>query len=155
MASEPETGSPSDLPHSLSDTERSTARYLFAISVLSESDTDRITTGELRAYLDVAPASVTEMVSKLDDRGLVEHEKYRGVRLTDRGDAFATEAGWRFCVVSTFFESALGTTVDDETAFAIGVVLPKDGVFRLRDLVDSACLGLCPASDDDSERCVT
>lgn len=92
------------------------------------------------------------MVSKLDDRGLVEYEKYQGVVLTDQGDALATEAGWRFCVVSTFFESVLDMTVTDEAAFDIGFVLPKDGVFRLRDLVDSNCLGLCPASDDDSKR---
>lgn len=154
MASEPRTGIASSLPHSLSDIERSAARYLFAISALSESDSNRITTGELQEYLDVAPASVTEMVAKLDDRGLVEYEKYQGVMLTDQGDALATEAGWRFCVVSTFFESVLDMRVNDETAFDIGFVLPKDGVFRLRDLVDSACLGLCPASEDDSNRCM-
>jgi Mn-dependent DtxR family transcriptional regulator len=154
MASESETGTSSSFPHSLSNTKRSAARYLLAISVLSESDADRITTGELREYLNVAPASVTEMVSKLDDRGLVEYEKYQGVTLTDRGDTLATEAGWRFCVVSTFFESVLDMTVPDEKAFDIGFVLPKDGVFRLHDLVDSACLGLCPASDADSKRCV-
>jgi Mn-dependent DtxR family transcriptional regulator len=95
------------------------------------------------------------MVSKLDDRGLVEYEPYRGVALTDWGDAFATEAGWRFCVVSTFFRSVLDTTVEDRTAFDIGFVLPRDGVFRLHDLVGSACLGRCPASGDDRRRCVT
>lgn len=153
MASEPETGTSSSLPHALSDTERSAARYLFAISDLSESPSDRIATGELQEYLNVAPASVTEMVSKLADRGLVEYEKYRGVRLTDRGATLATEAGWRFCVVSTFFESELDVTVDDETAFDIAFALPKDGVFRLRELVDSGCLGLCPSSDDDPKRC--
>lgn len=154
MASEPRMGSSSSPPHSLSDIERSAARYLFAISALSEPDSNQITTGELQEYLDVAPASVTEMISKLDDRGLVDYEKYQGVMLTDQGDALATEAGWRFCVVSTFFESVLDMRVNDETAFDIGFVLPKDGVFRLRDLVDSACLGLCPASDDDSKQCM-
>jgi DtxR family Mn-dependent transcriptional regulator len=154
MASEPQTGKSSSLPHSLSDIERGAGRYIFAISVLSESDTDRITTGELQEYLNVTPASVTEMVSKLADRGLVEYEKYQGVSLTDQGNALATEAGWRFCVVSTFFESVINMPVDDETAFDIGFVLPKDAVFSLRNLVDSACLGLCPASNDDSERCM-
>jgi len=103
MASEPETGDSSSLADSLSDTERSAARYLFAISVLFEHDTDRITTGELQGYLNVAPVSVTEIVSKLDDRGLVEYKKYQGVTLTNQEDILATEAVWRFCVVSTFF----------------------------------------------------
>lgn len=154
MATEPQTRCSSSPPRSLSDTERATARYLFAISVLSKSDAERVTTGELRKHLDVAPASVTEMVSKLDDLGLVEYEKYQGVVLTEQGGTLAKEAGWRFCVVSTFFESVLETTVPDETAFDIGFVLPKDGVFRLDDLLDSACLGLCPASSDSSKRCV-
>lgn len=155
MASEPPTRASSSLPHSLTDVERSAARYLFAISVLSEPDTEPTTTGELREYLSVTPASVTEMISKLDDRGLVDHEKYQGVTLTDQGATLATRAGWRFCVVSTFFDSVLETSVDDETAFEIGFVLPRDGVFRLHDLTDSACLGLCPTADDATKRCVT
>lgn len=144
----------SSLGPSLSDMERSTARYLYAISVLAESRTDRVSTGELREYLGVAAASVTEMVAKLDDRELVEYEKYRGVTLTDRGKTVATQAGWRFCVVATFFDSVLDTDLDEETAFDIGFVLPKTGVFRLRTLVDSACLGLCPDSSGDTEQCV-
>lgn len=151
MSLEPLTGG-SPTP-SLSDIERGTARYLLAIAVLSESGTERITTGELRNHLNVAPASVTEMVSKLDDRGLVDYEKYQGVTLTDDGEALAEQAGWRFCVVATFFESVLETTLDDETAFDIGFALPEDGVARLRTLVDSACLGLCPASSGNAERC--
>jgi DtxR family Mn-dependent transcriptional regulator len=63
--------------------------------------------------------------------------------------------GWRFCIVSSFFASVLDVTLDDETAFDIGFVLPKAGVFRLRDLVGSSCLDLCPGSDDDSRVCVT
>lgn len=154
MSSEPQSGKSSSLAASVSDIEPSTARYLLAISVLSESSPGRISTGELRKYLDVTPASVTEMFSKLDDRELVQYEKYQGVMLTDRGETLATKAGWRFCVVTTFFNSVLDTTLDDETAFAIGLVLPKNGVFRLRDLVDTACQGLCPKSNGDAEACV-
>lgn len=102
----------------------------------------------------MTPASVTEMVSKLDARGLVDYEKYQGVPLTDRGDAFATEVSWRFCVVSTFFDSVLDTTLDDETAFDIGFLFPKNGVFRLRSHVDGACLGLCQEVGGDGEQCV-
>ncbi|GCF15171.1 iron-dependent repressor [Haloarcula mannanilytica] len=155
MSSELQTGSGSSLAPSVSDIERSAGRYLFAISVLSGPSTDRVTTGELQEFLAVTPASVTEMVGKLDERGLVDYEKYQGVRLTDRGATLASEVGWRFCVVSTFFDSELDTTLDDETAFDIGFVLPKNGLFRLRNRVDSACLGLCPESGGDGERCMS
>lgn len=154
MSSEARTGSSSPDRPSLADLEPRSARYVLAISVLSESSTGRVTTGELRKHLNVAPATVTEMFSKLDERNLVEYEKYRGVTLTDPGESVATQAGWRFCVVSTFFDSVLGTPLDDETAFDIGLVLPEDGVFELRSLVDSACLGLCPESRGDADGCV-
>lgn len=154
MSSGSRTGA-SSLPTSLSDIERSEARYLFAISALSESGSDRIATGELCDYLDVAAASVTEMVSKLGDRGLVEYEKYRGVTLTERGETLAAGVSRRFCIVSTFFDSTLDTTLDEETAFDIGFTLPEDGLFRLHELVDPACLGLCPDSRGDAEPCVT
>lgn len=139
---------------SLSDIDRSAARYLLATADLSDGDASRVTTGELQKRLGVAPASVTEMIAKLADAGLVDYEKYHGVRVTDQGEAIATELGWRFCVVSTFFQSALETTLDDDTAFGIGFVLPKNGVFRLQRLVDSTCLGLCPDSNGNAERCV-
>ncbi|WP_233255233.1 hypothetical protein [Haloplanus rallus] len=74
--------------------------------------------------------------------------------LTERGDAVATQTGWRFRVVASFFDSMLETSLDDETAFDIGVALPQDGIARLRGLVDSACLGRCPAADGDAGRCV-
>jgi DtxR family Mn-dependent transcriptional regulator len=153
MSSEPQARTaPSPAP-TLADIERGAARYLFAIAVLSGSGTDRVTTGELHDQLDVAQPSVTGMVSKLDDRGLVEYEKYEGVTLTDWGETLARQAGWRLCVVSTFFDSELDTTLDDGTAFDIGFVLPERGVRRLRELVGSACLGRCPEANGDAERC--
>lgn len=142
------------LTHSDDKIERTTAHYLFAISDLSDSGTDRITTGELRSYLNVAPSSVTEMISKLDEKGLVHYEKYHGVTLTEEGEAVATEAGWRFCVVSTFFDSELGMELDAETAFEIGFVLPENGVFSLQDLIDSGCMGLCPQTSGTPETCL-
>lgn len=153
MSTERPTRTTTSAATSLAAIERSGARYLLAISVLSGSGADRIATGELHERLGVTPASVTEMLTELDERGLVDHEKYGGARLTDRGEALAVQAGRRFCVVATFFDTLLDTTLDDETAFRIGFVLPERGVLRLRGLTDSACLGLCPESSGDGERC--
>ena len=35
--------------------------------------------------LDIRPSSVTHMLQRLDDKGYVSYEKYRGVTLTDTG----------------------------------------------------------------------
>jgi DtxR family Mn-dependent transcriptional regulator len=151
-----ETRTIPSLPRSPTPSEigRSAARYLFAVSKLSESEDGRIATGELREYLDVTPASVTEMMSKLDDRGLADYEKYQGVTLTQQGEAFATRIAWRFCVVSTFFDSVLDANLDERAAFDIAVTLPEEGVFNLRNRVNSPCIGLCPESGGELDTCV-
>lgn len=128
---------------------RATARYLLAVSVCAEGR--RATTGDLQEYLGVTPASVTEMLGKLDDRGLLDYEKYDGAVLTEAGERIATRIARRYCVVETFFESVLETQLDEETAFEIGYLVPEDGVARLRALASTACLDCCPeAASSDS-----
>ncbi|WP_226013497.1 metal-dependent transcriptional regulator [Halomicrobium salinisoli] len=134
------------------EVERGAARYLFAIAVLS-ADGKRVSTGELREYLDVTPASASEMVARLAERGLADYESYQGVRLTDRGTAVAERVARQFCVVSTFFESEPDLEVDDRTAFDVAFALPSDGLSSLRDLVGASCLGLCPESGGEADDC--
>jgi DtxR family Mn-dependent transcriptional regulator len=153
MAPESRTGTtthPSPEPERV---ERTTARYLFAISTLSEETAERISTGDLREHLDVTPASVTEMIAKLDERGFVDYEKYQGVKLTAQGRRIASDVGWRFCVVTSFFESVLNAPLEEQTAFDIGYTLPEAGVSRLSDRLDAPCLSLCPESGHDTNCC--
>ncbi|QOS13468.1 metal-dependent transcriptional regulator [Haloferax sp. Atlit-6N] len=154
MSSDYPTGSATSHFPGLSEVERSNARYLFAISVLSTGSAERVTTGEIRKYLDVTPASVTEMLAKLDERGFVDYEKYRGVRLTDNGEELASRVAWRFCIVTSFFDSVLDTTLEDHTAFDIGFTLPEKGVYRLRERVNTPCLETCPESGRSGTACL-
>ena len=62
--------------------------YVKAIYTL-EGGEGSVTTTALAERLDVRPASVSGMLSKLTALGLVEHEPYRGVRLTERGTRVA------------------------------------------------------------------
>jgi len=48
-----------------------------------------VSTTALAERLNVQPGSVSGMLRKLADLGLVEHERYRGVRLTERCRAVA------------------------------------------------------------------
>jgi DtxR family Mn-dependent transcriptional regulator len=65
--------------------------YLKAIYILQEREDPPISTSQIADYLDVTPPTVTSMVEKLDDRGLVDREKYKGVELTDEGVTVALE----------------------------------------------------------------
>ncbi|MFB6353231.1 MAG: metal-dependent transcriptional regulator [Halobacteriales archaeon] len=66
--------------------------YLKTIYVLqADADGERVTTSQVAETLEVTPPTVTSMLGKLEERGLVEREKYQGVRLTDQGEQVALE----------------------------------------------------------------
>ncbi len=70
-------------------------------------------TQALADKLGVAPASVTVMIQKLGDMGLVEYEQYKGVRLSDSGLAAALELLRHHRLLETFLHQALGYGWDE------------------------------------------
>ena len=56
--------------------------YTKAVYALEMRRDAAVTTNALADRLGVTPGSVSAMVRKLSELGLVEHEPYRGVRLT-------------------------------------------------------------------------
>jgi DtxR family transcriptional regulator, Mn-dependent transcriptional regulator len=56
-----------------------------------QADSPRVKTSTLARRMGVKPPSATAMVKKLAARGLVDHQPYRGVRLTSRGERLALE----------------------------------------------------------------
>ncbi|MFC6717963.1 metal-dependent transcriptional regulator [Natrialbaceae archaeon GCM10025810] len=65
--------------------------YLKAIYQLERERDERIKTSEIAEELDVTSPTVTSMLEKLEDRSLVDREKYRGVTLTNEGETVALE----------------------------------------------------------------
>jgi DtxR family Mn-dependent transcriptional regulator len=65
--------------------------YLKVIYHLQRERDERIRTSEIAAYLDVTAPTVTSMIDKLEERGLVDREKYKGVELTEEGETVALE----------------------------------------------------------------
>ncbi|ELZ18065.1 DtxR family iron (metal) dependent repressor [Haloterrigena salina JCM 13891] len=65
--------------------------YLKTIYQLQRETDDRIKTSAIADELDVTSPTVTSMLDKLEERGLVDREKYRGVTLTDEGETVALE----------------------------------------------------------------
>ena len=59
--------------------------YLKAVYALETRLEGPVPTNALAARLGVTPGSVSGMLRRLDDLGLLEHERYRGVTLTDEG----------------------------------------------------------------------
>ncbi len=59
--------------------------YLKIIYHLSLASAKGVTTNAIASAMESKPSSVTDMVQKLADKGLVEYKKYQGVLLTDKG----------------------------------------------------------------------
>jgi len=65
--------------------------YLKAIYELQREYGAPVGTSTVAEYLDVTAPTVTSMMAKLEERGLLVREKYKGVELTDEGQTVAIE----------------------------------------------------------------
>ena len=63
--------------------------YLKAIYHLSSKKAEPINTSAIAGSLSTTSASVTDMLKKLAEKNLVEYEKYKGVRITRKGEKVA------------------------------------------------------------------
>jgi DtxR family Mn-dependent transcriptional regulator len=80
--------------------------YLKAVWELTE--TDAASTKQIADRLSVAPASVTNMLGRLREKGLVEYEPYRGALLTNRGREEALRLVRRHRLIETLLLEHLG-----------------------------------------------
>ncbi len=65
--------------------------YIKAIYAIQNETDERVGTSVLADYMDVTSPTVSSMLTKLEDRGLIDREEYRGVKLTDDGEVIALE----------------------------------------------------------------
>lgn len=76
------------------------------------------TTNALAERLDLAPASVSGMIRRLAVQGLIDHEPYRGARLTVAGRTAALRTLRRHRVLESYLATILGVPWDDVHAEA-------------------------------------
>jgi Mn-dependent DtxR family transcriptional regulator len=65
--------------------------------------------------LGIAPSSVSNMMQRLDEKGLLKYEKYRGVTLTSEGERVARRIIKRHALLEEFLD-LLG--IDKDIAYA-------------------------------------
>ncbi len=86
--------------------------YAKAVYALETRGGAAVSTNDLAARLGVTPGSVSGMVRKLTDVGIVEHEPYHGVRLTDQGRRVALEVLRHHRLLELFLARELGMSWD-------------------------------------------
>ncbi len=101
--------------------------YAKAIYSLAGRTGGAVSTNALAERLGVTPASVSAMVKKLDERGLVEHVPYKGVALTPAGTRVALEVMRHHRLLETYLAEQLGVPWDrvHEEAEALEHVLSE------------------------------
>jgi DtxR family Mn-dependent transcriptional regulator len=95
---------------------RSVEDYLKAIYRLSQQG-QHATTSEIAHHLGLSAPSVTGMVKRLSEQGLVTHEPYKGVSLTPEGRRGALRIVRRHRLIEAYLVAFLGygwETVHDE-----------------------------------------
>lgn len=86
--------------------------YAKAVYALQARQGDAVSTTDLAERLGVTAGSVSGMVRKLSELGLVEHEPYRGVRLTEQGRRVALEVLRHHRLIELFLANELGMPWD-------------------------------------------
>ena len=86
--------------------QKTTQDYLKAIYGLARNG-DLVSTTEISQKLDVAPASVTEMLKKLAQDGYIKHSPYHGSTLTEKGLQEAQRVTRKHRLLETFLSDVL------------------------------------------------
>ena len=87
--------------------------YLKVIWTAQEWSHEKVSTKMLAERIGVSASTASESIRKLADQGLVDHEKYGAVTLTDAGRAAALAMVRRHRLMETFLVRELGYSWDE------------------------------------------
>lgn len=102
---------PSRAPRPIPELSGPVEDYLKAIYELERS-AEKAETNAIARLLGIAPASVSGMVRRLVEQGLITHERYHGVKLTALGRRAALKTLRRHRVIEAYLTTALGYSWD-------------------------------------------
>ncbi len=119
------------------DTSTSVEDYLEAILVLGQRSGASVRVTDVSAYLGVSKPSVSAAAKKLATAGLVEHECYGAIRLTQEGRQGALRVAARHELLLRFLVEVLGVeqATAEEDACRLEHFLSEETVGRLHQFV--------------------
>ena len=86
--------------------------YAKALHALAKRCDGPVTTSALAERLGVSPGSVTAMLKRMGEMGLVDHERYRGALLTAEGERVALEVIRHHRLLESYLTEVLGMPWD-------------------------------------------
>ena len=82
--------------------------YLEMVSFLADEGSVRVT--DIASRLNVSKPSVLASLKALEEKGLIAHERYSTVALTETGEAAAQEIRQKHDFLTAFFRDLLGVS---------------------------------------------
>ncbi|WP_299237384.1 metal-dependent transcriptional regulator [Natronomonas sp.] len=127
------------------------AQYLKTIYLVQDETDAPASTGDIADNLGVSPASANEMIGKLEARGLADHEKYKGVSLTDEGISRARDALQTYCIIERFLFEVLEVEEFQTEARQLESVIDETVAERLDTIIDrKECCPDCFDAETDA-----
>lgn len=87
--------------------------YIKAIYKIQEREHKSVSTNAISRAMQTTAASVTDMLKRLSQQGLVNYEKYKGVSLTEGGKTLATQLIRKHRLWEVFLVEKLGFKWDE------------------------------------------
>ncbi|QQO07481.1 metal-dependent transcriptional regulator [Breznakiella homolactica] len=111
--------------------------YLEMVSFLADEGEVRVT--DIAARLSVSKPSVLTALKVLEERGFLEHERYRGVTLTEKGVTQAAEIRERHTFLTQFLRDVLGVSpaVAEEDACKMEHILSEETLKKMKAMASS------------------
>ncbi|MFC6940564.1 metal-dependent transcriptional regulator [Salinirubellus sp. GCM10025818] len=113
------------------------SRYVLVLYVTERRGSPPVPPGEVAEAIGRSPAATTEMLQRLDDRGLVTYEPYEGATLTDEGRETAEELYETYGTLSRFFRDVLGLEDYREEAIQLTGTISPTVADRLASILPS------------------
>jgi DtxR family Mn-dependent transcriptional regulator len=108
--------------------------YLEMVGFLSDDGEVRVT--DIASRLGVSKPSVLTALKILEDRGLLEHERYRSVTLTEQGKEAAAEIRGRHDFLTSFLHNVVGVSLNvaEQDACKMEHVLSEETLKKMKAL---------------------
>jgi DtxR family transcriptional regulator, Mn-dependent transcriptional regulator len=87
--------------------------YIMAIYRIFERTGQAVNTNAISAMMKTTPASVTDMIRRLSEKGIINYEKYKGVTLKQKGNSLATQLIRRNRLWKVFLSQKLNFSWDE------------------------------------------
>lgn len=115
--------------------------YLETIGFLSAEGDGSVRVTDIAARLSVSKPSVLTALKALEERGFVEHERYRGVTLTERGAVASEKIQSRHEFLTVFLRDVVGVSqeIAEKDACRMEHVLSDETLERMRSI--ASCSG--------------